>query len=247
MLASHEKLRMNIEVITSFNQHYYDLIGKDCVDTWMQYWPQDMTLTCYVEEFSIPTTPRIKQISFDSFDSTYQEFQDSGENKQAKKFAKKAFSFIHAMENSTADRIIWLDADVLSTSIIDKSILINQLPDDCLSTHMGVTYYTTKDGVPGRWFVPETGFFAINAKHKDFAEFRSEYKRHYVEHDHKDLRRFYDNDVYGYVFEKLKAKGNDLCVGLAKPYKTPLKHTILGPYLNHYKAKHSKESFSLED
>jgi hypothetical protein len=151
------------------------------------------------------------------------------------------------MENSTADRIIWLDADVLSTAILDKRTLINQLPDDCLSTHMGVTYYTTKDGTPGRWFVPETGFFAINTKHEDFDKFRSEYRRHYVEHDHKNLRRFYDNDVYGYVFEKLNAKGNDLCVGLPKPYKTPLKHTVLGPYLTHYKAKHSKESFSLED
>jgi RecA-family ATPase len=70
---------------------------------------------------------------------------------------------------------------------------------------MGVTYTAAKDGSPGRWFVPETGFFAVNTQHPQFKEFSSEYKRHYVERDHSMMRRFYDNDVYGYVFEKLKA------------------------------------------
>jgi hypothetical protein len=40
---------MNIEVITSFNQNYYDLIGKDSVDSWLKYWPKELSLTCYVE------------------------------------------------------------------------------------------------------------------------------------------------------------------------------------------------------
>ena len=104
---------MKIEIITSFNQAYYDLIGKDCVETWLKYWPTDLTLTCYVEEFSLPDHPRLKQISFDDFKPEYYEFQSTAD-KQVKKFAKKAWSFIHAMENSTADRIVWLDADVLS-------------------------------------------------------------------------------------------------------------------------------------
>jgi hypothetical protein len=233
----------NIEVITSFNQYYYDLIGRDAVETWLTYWPKNMTLTCYVEEFKISENPRLKQISFDSFEKEYFEFQETS-NKQVKKFAKKAWSFIHAMYNSSADRIIWLDADVLHISPINENFISSLLPDNVLSTHMGVTYSTAKDGSPGRWFVPETGFFAVNTKHKLFDEFRKEYRRHYIEQDHKDLRRFYDNDVYGYVFEKLKAPGLDLCSGFNKPYKTPMRHTVLGKYMEHYKAKHSKAGFS---
>jgi hypothetical protein len=151
------------------------------------------------------------------------------------------------MENSTADRIVWLDADVLSVGQLPMNLLLSVLPDYVLSTHMGVTYTTAKDGSPGRWFVPETGFFAVNTRHTQFSEFRSEYKRHYVERDNSMLRRFYDNDVYGYVFEKLKAPGNDLCKDFTKGYKTPLRHTVLGPYIEHYKAKHSKHEFSLEN
>jgi hypothetical protein len=237
---------MNIEIITSFNQRYYDLIGKDCVETWLKYWPKELTLTCYVEEFYLPEHPRLKQISFDVFKPEYYEFQSTS-NKQVQKFAKKAWSFIHAMENSTADRIVWLDADVLSVDHLPLKLLQDVLPSDVLSTHMGVTYTTAKDGSLGRWFVPETGFFAVNTHHPQFKEFASEYKRHYVERDNSMLRRFYDNDVYGYVFEKLKAPGNDLCKDFTKGYKTPLRHTVLGPYIEHYKAKHSKHEFSLEN
>jgi hypothetical protein len=237
---------MNIEIITSFNQAYYDLIGKDCVETWLKYWPEDLTLTCYVEEFNLPEHPRLKQISFDDFKPEYYEFQSTAD-KQVKKFAKKAWSFIHAMENSTADRIVWLDADVLSVDQLPMDLLLNVLPDDVLSTHMGVTYTTTKDGTPGRWFVPETGFFAVNTKHNLFSEFRKEYKRHYVERDHAMMRRFFDNDVYGYVFEKLDAPGYDLCKDFVKGYKTPLRHTVLGPYIEHYKAKHAKDQFSTSE
>jgi hypothetical protein len=236
---------MNIEIITSFNDSYYELIGKESVESWLKYWPTELSLTCYVEEFSIPDTDRIKQISFDKFDDEYFKFQET-EHKQIKKFSKKAWSFIHAMENSTADRIIWLDADVITTAHLKKDLLVSLLPDNVLSTHMGVTYTESKDGVPGRWFVPETGFFAVNTQHSLFNKFASEYRRMYVEKDQTNLRRFYDNDVYGAAFEKLKAPGLDLCQHLKKPYKTPLKHTVLGPYLTHYKAKHSKAEYSLD-
>jgi len=233
---------MKLEIITSFNQKYYDLIGKDAVNSWLKYWPEEYSLTCYVEEFTMPEHPRIKQISFDNLCKEYFEFQKTSV-KQIKKFAKKAFTFIHAMENSTADRIIWLDADVITLQALPKSLLLETLPSNVLSTHMGVIYDTTKEGTPGRWFVPETGFFAVNTQHELFEQFKKEYKRHYVEKDHKHLRRFYDNDVYGYVFEKLKAPGYDLGDKFGKGCKTPLPHTELGVYLKHYKAKGSKKVY----
>jgi len=237
---------LKIQVITSFNQHYYDLIGKDAVESWLKFWPEDMTLTCYVEEFNIPNNTRIHQISFDDFEKEYFIFQETA-HKQVKKFAKKAWSFIHAMHNSNADRIIWLDADVLHVKNIDIKFIESILPETVLSTHMGVIYTTAKDGSPGKWFVPETGFFAINTKHKLFDQFKKEYRRHYVEQDHHMLRRFYDNDVYGYVFEQTKADGLDLCKNFTKPYKTPMRHTVLGSYMEHYKAKHSKAEFNSDD
>lgn len=231
---------MNIEVITSFHKPYYDLIGKDCIDTFQLHWPKEVSLTCYVENFELPDNLKIKQISFDDFDHDYFEFQNRNYSGNVKKFAKKAFSFIHAMENSKADRIIWLDADVLTVKKIPYQFLKDCLPDSVLSTQMGVTYTDSKDGRTGKWYVPETGFFAVNTRHPMFDKFKKKYKKIYVDGSFEGLRRWYDNDVYGHVLTSLKAETFDLCKKFEKEYKTPMKHTILNEYLVHYKAKHSK-------
>ena len=69
----------------------------------------------------------------------------------------------------------------------------------------------------------------------------------YRERDRSGLRRFYDNDVLGAAVQSVSnATHRDLCAGFEKPYKTPLPHTILGQYLIHYKAKHSKAEYSQE-
>jgi hypothetical protein len=241
-MGTHEKVCMNIEIITSFNKTYYNNIGKDCVDTWLEYWPRELSLTCYVEEFSLDDNPRIKQIDFSQLGKDYETFQHTKSiGGQERKFAKKAFSFIHSLHNSVADRIIWLDADVISTAKFPMDILKSILSDDVLSTHMGVTYHETKSGIAGRWFVPETGFFAVNTRHEKFETFKKLYTERYTSHNKEGLRRFFDNDVYGWAIEETNAKCLDLCAKFKKPYKTPIKHTVLGPYMHHYKAKSKKD------
>jgi hypothetical protein len=248
MLATYETMgkKMNIEVITSFNQHYYNLIGKESVSTWLEHWPSNLTLTCYTEGMNIPAHDRIKQIAYDQLPEGYQRFQDSNVKDRTKIFAKKGYCVIHALTTSKADWVIWLDADVLTTQTIDTSVLESVLPTGVLSTYLGVQYTSTKDGVEGNWLVPETGFFAVNRTHLDFKAFLSEYARRYNEQDRTGLRRFYDNDVFGAALGQVSGNMLDLCANLKKAYKTPLKHTVLGPYLHHYKAKHSKEWFDQE-
>ena len=72
---------MNIEVITSFDQRYYDVIGKDSVQSWLQHWPNHMTLTCYVENMRLAEHPRIHQIDFGQLGSYYKNFQISNFSK----------------------------------------------------------------------------------------------------------------------------------------------------------------------
>jgi hypothetical protein len=235
---------MNIEVITSFNQRYYDLIGHESVRTWLQYWPQHLTLTCYVENLLLPQQLRIKQIDFLHLGPHYDNFQQAPVKGRVHVFAKKAFSVIHAMANTTADRLIWIDADVITTKSIPLDLLTSILPNDVVSTHLGVRYLSTKTGIQGNWLVPETGIFALNLAHARFSEFQREYTRRYIEKDFAGLRRSYDNDVYGAAITGLELPCLDLCKNLDKPYKTPLKHTVLGEYLHHYKAKHSKDYFA---
>ena len=246
MLGTHEKMgKKMIQVITSFNQLYYDLIGKDSVDSFLEHWPKELSLTCYVEEFHMPAYGRIDQIDFSQLEPDYVQYQlDTALNQSMKKFAKKAYSFMHAMNNSKSEWIVWLDADVLTVKSLPIELLQRVLRPDHLAMYMGVTYYTDKSGNPGEWLVPETGIFAVNTQHADFDTFRAEYCRRYRERDYADLRRFYDNDVFGAALAVVPdAAVLDLCAGFKKSYKTPLRHTVLGDHLIHYKAKHSKAEY----
>lgn len=233
---------MKIEVITSFNQAYYDTIGYRAVETWLDYWPGELTLTCYVENFSLPEQPRIKQIPFSELGFEYWLFMRNTERDRVKIFAKKAYSIIHAFEHSDADRIVWLDADVLTEREIPIKVLKSLCLDDTLATFMGVTH-------DDQWFSAETGIFIVNTTHPKFKEFAARYREYYDRRIKDNIRRFYDGEVFGAVVKEFEgqAKFNDLCIGLEKNYKTPLKHTILGPYLHHYKAKHSKDEFAKQD
>lgn len=246
MLGTHEEMgKKMIQVITSFNQRYYDLIGQDSVNSFLEYWPADLNLTCYVEEFRIPAHERIDQIDFSQLEPDYVQYQlDTELNQSMKKFAKKAYSFMHAMNNSKAEWIVWLDADVITVQSLPIELLQRVLRPDHLAMCMGVVYNTDKSGNPGNWLVPETGVFAVNTRHEDFAAFRAEYCRRYRERDYADLRRYYDNDVFGAALLSVPtASVLDLCAGFKKSYKTPLRHTVLGDHLIHYKAKHSKAEY----
>jgi hypothetical protein len=247
MLESHEEMvNKMIQVITSFNQLYYDLIGRDSVDSFLEHWPKDLSLTCYVEGFQMPANARITQIDFSQLDPDYAQYQlDPGLNQSMKKFAKKAYSFMHAMHHSPAEWILWLDADVITVQPLPIQLLQRVMQSGDLAMYMGVTYYTDKSGtIAGNWLVPETGVFAVNTQHEDFAAFRAEYCRRYHERDQNDLRRYYDNDVFGAALLAVPdASIFDLCANFKKSYKTPLRHTILGDHLIHYKAKHSKAEY----
>jgi hypothetical protein len=250
MLGTHEKMgKKMIEVITSFNQLYYDLIGRDSVNSFLEHWPEELSLTCYVEEFKLPVQARIQQIDFSKLDPDYKKYQkDTSLNQSMKKFAKKAYSVMHAMHASKADWIIWVDADVITVQSLPIELLQRVLRPGHLSAYMGVNYITDKSGYPGNWLVPETGFFAVNTRHEDFAAFRAEYCRRYHQRDQSGLRRFYDNDVFGAALLAVpNAQVFDLCESFGKKYKTPLRHTILGDHLIHYKAKHSKAEYNQDD
>jgi hypothetical protein len=239
---------MKIKVITSFDERYYNLIGKECVDTWLEYWPKELSLTCYVENFRLDNTKRIEQIDFDQLPSEYFEFQKSKFNDRVKIFSKKAYSVIHAFENLDADRIIWVDADVITFDKIPLVFLENLCPNDTLATFMGVHHHKIKDDETSPlMFSGETGFFILNKTHVGFKEFANRYKEYYDKRITENLRRFYDGEVFGAVVEEFKDKYKffDLASTTGKKAKSPLKYTELGQkYIRHYKSKHSKIAFT---
>jgi len=234
---------VQIKVITSFNQEYYDKIGRDCLSSFLRHWSTDITV--YNEGATVMSDDRVQLVGFDQLPEDYNLLQQNqSQSDRVKRFAKKAYSFIHAMYHSPSCWLIWLDADVITQKRDPVALLRNLLKPNHLAMYMGVRYDSHRDLKFGDWLVPETGLFGVNTDHDRFAEFRQRYHRRYRELDFADLRRSYDNDVFGAVVNEISASYLDLCQGLPKAYKTPLRHTVFGDYLHHYKAKHSKADYA---
>lgn len=241
---------MKIALMTSFNQAYYDSYGKYLVNSFIKYWPKEVTLHVYNEDMDFITkASNIKPMGF-NLGKNYEEFVTRPHKPRIKIFAKKAFSWLHACKNIDADRIIWIDSDCQTIKTVPLSFLESIVPDDKLTAHMGIWYWDkkTRDGIvklTDPIYCPETGFNVINKNHALFKDFIECYENYYMSDKGTELRRFYDNDVFGAVVKSLPEK---YFVELnPDSHKTPMRRTILGEYFEHYKGKVKKnEDFSIK-
>ena len=103
-----------ISCVTSMNKEYYDSIGKVMLESWLKYWPGEISIILYAEKF-VPDLVDRRLIIKDWDESCLINFKDYIKLAKgpALKFAKKGFAFLNAMENVSAGRLIWLDADLL--------------------------------------------------------------------------------------------------------------------------------------
>lgn len=237
---------MKIKVITKVDKAYYDKIGKDCIESWLKHWPKDMTLTVYMEDFTIAPNERLEQITFDKMPKEYWDFQKSDQNKRVKTFSKKAYSIIHAYENLDADRIIWIDADAITYRNIDKSFLETLCDNDTLISFMGVFHQRIKEDPNSElMYDVESSFFVTNKNHSGFDALSKRFREYYDKRITHNLRRFYDGDVLGAAIVDVrdKYKVNDWCTVLPKRPKSPMPHLPIGRYITHFKSKTAKLEF----
>lgn len=234
---------MKIDVMTSFSKSYYDHIGKHSITSWLEYWPKDVQMLAYVENCELEPNERITQIDIATLDEEFYRFmRDPNVKSRIKTFAKKGYSWVHAVENSNADYLIWLDADVMTKQPVTKEFLEQQCNPELLSTFMGVWYDGKRDehGNEVKFekplFSSETCVYFFNLKHPLAKQFARRYKEYYTQKITQNLRRFIDTDVFGACVLEFKEKGAKFCDINPDNRKTPLPKTHLHPYLQHLKA-----------
>jgi hypothetical protein len=224
--------------ITSVSQAYYDHCGQACLESFSHLWPDDIPLYVYNEDMAKPKKKKhVEYIGWDQLPE-FNTFSDRHDNRNVVKFAKKAFSVIHAMENIDCDRLIWLDADTVTVRELSHSFLNLISPQDVLSTHFGVKHHWPSPADSDRHsFSCETGFFIVNKRHPMFKQFAARYKEYYLKDLGLNLRRFYDGEVYGAVVSEFESRGAKMLeLNPDQFIKTPFPHSVLDPYIKHYKA-----------
>lgn len=225
-------------VITSVDQNYYDHCGKACIETFSAYWPDDITLYVYNEDMEKPKKKKhVEYISWDNL-TDLPAFLERTENTHVKKFAKKAFSIIHALENIECDKLIWLDADTVTIREMTRQFLNLISPPDVLSTHFNVKHAWPSEDDPNRVSIScETGFFIVNKRHPMADALTARYKEYYLKDLGYNLRRFYDGEVYGAVIQEMEQQGAKMLdLNPDIEFKTPMPRSVIAPYINHMKA-----------
>ncbi len=222
---------MKYAAFTSMNKNYYEHCGRSMLRSYKKNLSHLMPMYVYNEENFAVKVKTVTELGWHE-SPEYKAFQARHSNSHIKKFAKKGFSVIHAMENLDCDRLIWFDADTLIEDTIPQHLLDLISPDDVLSTHFSVWH--NKDN--REWHSCETGFFIVNKSHPAFGDFLRTYKDIYVNDRMKDLRRFYDGEVYGKTVELLENKGHKMMNLNPGKHRTPIPRSVLAPYLNHFKA-----------
>ena len=232
---------MKTVFFTSMNRRYFDEYGINLTRSWHKHMQEQQPLHVYNEDFELdqPSTKMMGWNLGDDFEKFCQRWHNE---KRVVIFAKKAFSIMHAMDHVEADRLIWIDSDVVIKKTLDHDLLSRVAPDDVLSSHFFVKHH-----LEGRaWHSCETGFFVLNKKHPDFAQFRDTYRHIYVTDDVTNIRRFYDGEVYGETVVRLQAQGVKMLdlSPQSKMHLTPIKKSVMAQYIAHYKGKSGKTNLA---
>ena len=247
-------MERKLEVITTYNKKYYDICGKKMIETFIKYWPKDVHLYAYYQEQEpeifadnvhyvdlYEQNPQLKRFVFDNqideakngmIDGKY-DFQRDGV-----KFSHKVFAQTHRIKHTTADVLLYLDADTYTHTTPNLKYIDSILPEDHLCTYFGRPR-----------LYDETGFYMHNAKHYKAIVWADTLEKIYTE---AELGTYpLQVDCYTMYAGRQKFKDQkqlDLVEyhgGLGK--KHPFVNSPLGEFLDHLKGDrkelgHSRQS-----
>lgn len=228
------------------NQQYYDHIGRFMLESFLKYAPKHFVLHLYAEGITSELPRSTNLIIYDwnqVCKKDWEIFAAKTEDNSAQKFGKKGWASIHAWENIDAERLIWLDADLLFYKELNEEIIELTLPKKKLIGLFDQNYLAVEQDKDLSKPSAETGYVILNKQHPNFESFVKEYRRVYELPEKPDsLHRWWDNQICMLVANNFKNDVynlSDLKYEGAKT-QTPLNHSPIAEYFSHQKGKSKK-------
>lgn len=238
-------------VVTTFNKDGLDLYGQHMIDSFVKNWPETVTLYVYAEK-CIPNThnsPNVILLDADTVLGDLQNFKtkwkgvpkangvcpwperrprDShkGFKWDAVRFSHKVYSIFHCADITTADVLIWMDADTICHSKIDTAMI-----DNIISETADICYL----GRENKW--PECGLYSINLKSHKAREFLKEFKSVYdnAETGIFAMEEWHDSYVFDEILKRVQPRKLNWSYGIINGEGHPLINSVWGAYLDHLK------------
>lgn len=189
-----EKNTIKFAVVTTFHQEGLVQYAQKMIDTFCSNWPKDVKLHIYPEmcdpiisDDAQVITKKLEQVEpLNIFKNKWKNIpkangdvsndpirskrRDSGKGFKwnAVRFAHKVYAIFDCAQNTDADILIWMDADMICHSPISLEKIKNLIPE-----HADICFLGRK----GKF--SECGLYSMNLRHKNTRKFLQEFQRMY--------------------------------------------------------------------
>lgn len=246
-------------VVTTFNASGYQTYGKTMIDTFVKNWPAEVELAVYAEDLNIlPTSNNVKIFDLmqaspelSSFKLRWQGIpkangdvsddpirskrKDSGKGFKwdAVRFAHKVYAIFHAAKNTSADWLIWMDADMVCHSPVEQDFLTTMCPENVDICFLG------REGK-----YTECGLYAINLNSATSRVFLSKFQELYDQDNIFSFPEWHDSYVFDEVRRSVKCQELNWSKNIIKGEGHPLINSEWGAYLDHLKGSRKTQGHS---
>jgi hypothetical protein len=253
---------MKYTVCTTFHAQGYNTYGSRMIDTFLQTWPREVDLIVYTENCTVTQSADNLQIrDLEQSSSELVTFKNTWRNVprangdisadpvrsrrrdaakpfkwDAVRFAHKVYSIFHCAKNTTADVLIWMDADTICHSPITMQDIERLIPAD-------------KDlcflGRKGKF--SECGLYAMNLRSAAVQDFLKRFQWMYDDAEHGIFQQdeWHDSFIFDVARKHIALNEFDWSSHLITGEGHPLINSDWGAYLDHLKGSRKKTGRSL--
>ena len=221
--------------VSTMNQEYYNVVGKEMIDSFLQYTPENFSMRIYAEnvEGILPKDFRLDYYDWNVYcKKPWENFITKTDNKKEHKFAKKGFAFLHALLTIDERYFVWVDADIVFKKTINDKIIKDTIKNNFIG--LFDHSYLNKKG-----YSAESGYVIIDTEHSQFKDFCKTYEEYYTTRP-TEIKHWWDGQVLMLAASKFKKIRNLSQHRTDDKTHTPLNDSYLGEYIYHMKGKFAK-------
>lgn len=239
-----------LAAVTTMNRAYFDAVGHYMLESFVEFWPKDVTLWVMTENFDLPIrAPNIKTVDLHATcGPQLQNFLDWRGQHHTRKFAFKAYAWIAACKTIDVDVLMYVDSDTRTKKSIPRQWLDSLMPRDAVLTYMYAVATGVENQKEVRYDNAETCIYAFNRKHNFAGEFMRRYEEIY------ESREISNSDIYKKSHDTwvmAECVRHAQCHGARvhnlhpeRDRRTPIKATILYEYFDHFKGKTKFQTYA---
>lgn len=202
---------MRYEIITACNQTLHSQYAAKSIATWQHtpivYWQGDVI------------DPR-----WDQWRTMARGYETGRFERECVRFSHKVQAQITHMRRSTADYVIWLDADIVQHTEYSEQQFQDLMPGPD-------ELFTFLDRQPVKY--AETGWIAYNMSHPRLKEFLRRLEDMYMNREIFGLQQTHDAFVWDHIRQRGNYPGRNLCTN--PKAAEPFEHSDLKQFFKHHK------------